>query len=235
MSDDATPAAGSETFAEFKDSFSYGSRNNLDAKFLVNLDEADASAFFEELIEQASEVADGTDDRARAMATFFMKWQMQGNLAPGRYEYDDAPFAELTKPLSDSKVALLTSSGHFVDGDDPEPFGVKNMTQAEAVDRVQEFLKEAPSLSFIPPGTAADQLRVRHGGYPIEGVQADHNVGLPTDHLEAWASNGTIGVYAGAYCFVGACSQGRLNKQTGPEWVELFQREHIDAAVLVPL
>ena len=159
MSDDATPAAGSETFAEFKDSFSYGSRNNLDAKFLVNLDEADASAFFEELIEQASEVADGTDDRARAMATFFMKWQMQGNLAPGRYEYDDAPFAELTKPLSDSKVALLTSSGHFVDGDDPEPFGVKNMTQAEAVDRVQEFLKEAPSLSFIPPGTAADQLR----------------------------------------------------------------------------
>ena len=74
MSDDATPAAGSETFAEFKDSFSYGSRNNLDAKFLVNLDEADASAFFEELIEQASEVADGTDDQARAMATFFMRW-----------------------------------------------------------------------------------------------------------------------------------------------------------------
>ena len=53
--------------------------------------------------------------------------------------------------------------------------------------------------------------------------------------VEVEASDGTIGVYAGAYCFVGACSQGRLNKQTGPEWVELFQREHIDAAVLVPL
>lgn len=235
MTDDATPEDAPETFEEFKNSFSYGSRTNLDAKFLAALDEADSSAFFEELIRRAVGVADGTDERARDMAVFFMEWQAKAYSAAGQYRYEDAPFTPLATPLSERKVALVTSSGHFLDGDDPEPFGVADMTQAEAVDRIQDFLKEAPSLSFIPPGTDDTQLRVRHGGYPIEGAQADHNVGLPIDHMEAWAADGTLGEYAGAYSFVGACSQVRLNKKTGPEWVEQFQHEGIEAAFLVPL
>ncbi|MEM9464595.1 MAG: glycine/sarcosine/betaine reductase selenoprotein B family protein [Actinomycetota bacterium] len=224
-----------ETFEAFKNSFSYSTRTNLDAKFLAALDEADAATFFEELIRHAVTVADGTDERAREMALFLKDWQVRAYDKPGQFSYDDAPFTPLSSPLSERKVALVTSSGHFLDGDDPEPFGVADMTQDEAVERIQDFLKEAPSLSSIPPGTTGDQLRVRHGGYPIEGAQLDHNVGLPIDHMEAWAADGALGEYAGAFSFVGACSQVRLTKKTGPEWVEQFRTDGIEAAFLVPL
>ncbi|MEM7322676.1 MAG: glycine/sarcosine/betaine reductase selenoprotein B family protein [Actinomycetota bacterium] len=238
MSSDQTTEPTSEpaeTFEEFRRSFSYGSRTDLDAKFLAALDDADAGRFFQELIREAVAVADGTDERARTMARFLHGWQQQAYSRPGQFSYDDAPFAPLSSPLSKRRVALLTSSGHFLDGDDPKPFGVENMTQAEAIERIQDFLREAPSLSHLPPGTTGEQLRVRHGGYPIEGAQADHNVGLPIDHFEAWGADGTLGEYAGAYSFVGACSQVRLNKQTGPEWVEQFLAERIEAVFLVPL
>ncbi|MEM9654696.1 MAG: glycine/sarcosine/betaine reductase selenoprotein B family protein [Actinomycetota bacterium] len=231
--DDAS--APPETFEEFKNSFSYSTRTNLDAKFLAALDEVDAARFFEELIQEAVTVSDGTDERARAIAGFLHRWQERAYSKPGQFAYDDAPFIPLTSPLSERRVALVTSSGHFVDGDDPQPFGVEDMTQAEAIDRIQDFLKDAPVLSHIPPGTTGDQLRVRHGGYPIEGAEADHNVGLPIDHLEAWADDGTVGEYLGAYSFVGACSQVRLTKRTGPEWVEQFVAKRVEAVFLVPL
>ena len=232
MSDNETEP---ETFEEFKNSFSYSTRTNLDAKFLASLDEADAASFFEELIRRAVTIADGTDERAREMAVFLKDWQVRAHDKPGQFRYDDAPFTPLSTPLSQRSVVLVTSSGHFLDGDDPRPFGVDDMTQDEAIERIHEFLKEAPSLSFLPPGTTGDQLRVRHGGYPIEGVQADHNVGLPLDHLEAWAADGTIGTYAGAHSFVGACSQLRLTTKSGPDWVEQFRADGIEAAFLVPL
>ena len=57
------------------------------------------------------------------------------------WQYPSAPFTKLNRPLAESRVALFTSSGHFVDGDDPEPFGVKGMTQVEAMARIDDFLK----------------------------------------------------------------------------------------------
>lgn len=56
--------------------------------------------------------------------------QVQAYSSEGEWRYDDGPFILLQKPLSASRLVLLTSSGHFVEGADPEPFGVKNMTQA---------------------------------------------------------------------------------------------------------
>ena len=38
-----------------------------------------------------------------------------------------------------------------------------------------------------------------------------------------------------AYSFVGATAQSRLLKQSGPEWVKLFQQKQVDAALLVPV
>ena len=75
MSDDPAPQ---ETFEAFKNSFSYSTRTNLDAKFLAALDESDAAAFFEELIKRAVTIADGSDERAREMASFLEGWQTVG-------------------------------------------------------------------------------------------------------------------------------------------------------------
>jgi hypothetical protein len=61
--------------------------------------------------------------------------------AESDWEYSDGPFATFRKPVADSRLALLTSSGRFVKGNDTEPFGVKNMTQKEATQRILEFLQ----------------------------------------------------------------------------------------------
>jgi hypothetical protein len=123
-----------------------------------------------------------------------------------------------------------------VAGHDPEPFGVKEMTQEEAITRIGDFLKAAPDLSPIPFDTPEDELRVRHAGYDIRGVQADPAVALPLVPLRELQQEGTIGSLTdAAYSFVGATAQTRLLTQNGPEWVEMLRQQDVDAALLVPV
>jgi hypothetical protein len=153
-----------------------------------------------------------------------------------RYRYPDAPFTAPRRPVSESTVGLLTSSGHFVDGDDPRPLGVDDMTQAEAEARIDDFLREAPVLSEIPFGVAPDEVVVRHGGYDVRGAARDHNVVLPLSPLASMRDIGEVGGLADhAYSFVGACAQTPLLKQTGPEWVERLTATGIDVLLLVPV
>lgn len=125
-----------------------------------------------------------------------MPTQARAYAGPSRWVYAEGPFAPLAKPLAAARVALLTSSWHFVDCDDSEPFGIKHMTQAEAAARIDGFLKEEPVLSVIPAATPEAQLRVRHGGYDNRSTQADPNVAFPLTHLRALAQEGVIGELA---------------------------------------
>jgi hypothetical protein len=77
---------------------------------------------------------------------------------------------------------------------------------------------------------------VRHGGYDISGAILDPNVAFPLALLRRLAATGRIGELASeAYSFVGACSQIRLLKRSGPKWVDHFQAQGIQAALLVPV
>jgi hypothetical protein len=223
-----------ETFTDFKNSFAYGTRSDLNFKFLKNLSDEDAASFFQGLLQDLSNTLD--DGNLQRLYKHVSALQARAYAGPGRWVYADGPFAPLAKPLAAARLALLTSSGHFVDCDDPEPFGIKHMTQAEAAARIDDFLKQEPVLSVIPADTPEAQLRVRHGGYDIRSAQADPNVAFPLTHLRALAQEGMIGELAPqAYSFVGACAQLPLLKQTGPKWVELLQAQAVDAAVLVPV
>jgi hypothetical protein len=82
------------------------------------------------------------------------QWQVKAYRGKFRWEYEDVPITRLSKPLSQARIDLLTTSGHFVEGDDPQPFGVTNMSQKEALMRISEFLKEEPPLSRIPIDTS---------------------------------------------------------------------------------
>ncbi len=222
-----------QSFSDFKKSFFYGDRSDLNFKFLPSLSDDEAGDFFQGLL---TLVADAADDGDTAKLTdYVIKWQTQGYNRAGSYAYDEGAFVPLQKPLAECNVALITSSGHFVDGDDPKPFGVENMSHAEAQARINEFLREEPTLSFIPADTPNEQLRIIHGGYPVRSAENDPNVALPIDHMRALASEGVIGSFAGAYSFVGACSQMRLLRQIGPQWVERLQSENVDVAILAPV
>lgn len=229
-----------ETTEDLRRSFFYGSRSNLNVKFLKDLDDAEFGDFLEELLAATSATTDDGD--ADRVVDVIYRWQVHaytghlGDPADFPHRHDDTPLATLVKPLSECRVALMTSSGHFVDGDDPEPLGVRDMTQSEAEARIGEFLREAPALSAIPIDTPPGRLRVRHGGYPTASVRDDHQVALPLGHLRALAEDGLIGEVAPtAYSFVGAAAQGRIRKDIGPSWARRLVDEHVDAVLLVPV
>ena len=237
---DATPATTPDTTDELRRSFFYGPRSNLDVKFLKDLDDGEFGDFLEELFVATSATIDDGD--AGRVNDVMFRWQVHaysghlGDPADFPHRHDDVPIASLRKPLSECRIALLTSSGHFVDGDDPEPLGVVDMTQQQAEARIGEFIREAPQLSAIPVTTPAANLRVRHGGYPVASVAADHQVVLPLGHLRTLADEGVIGELAAtAYSFVGAAAQGRIKKDVGPAWAQRLVDEGIDAALLVPI
>ncbi len=229
-----------ETIAELRTSFAYGSRSNLNFKFLRDLSDAEFGDMVEELFDAVAGAGDSND--ASDVVDVAYRWQVQGykhNLGDPnefRYAYDDVPFSKMTKPLADARILLFTSSGHFVEGHDPEPLGVKDMTQAEAEARIKESMKESPALSAIPIDTPADRLRVRHGGYPVQAVLADHQVVLPLEHLRNMVTDGSIGeLVEDAYSFVGAAPQGLMRGKVGKEWAEMARDLNADAVLLVPI
>ena len=223
-----------ETFEEFKNSFNYGSRSDLNFKFLKNVSDEQASSFFQQLLWKLGDALnDG--DFARVV-NHIVDSQASAYEGAGRFVYEDTPFTTLRAPLSQLRLGLMTSSGHFVDGDDPKPFGVENMSQQEAEARIDDFLKVEPQLSVIPINTPEERLRVRHGGYDVRGSMADPNVNFPISRLRELQKEGRIGELASdAYSFVGAAAQLRLLNHTGPEWVQMFQDKKIDALLLVPV
>ncbi len=224
-----------ETLEEFKASFSYGSRSDLAFKFLKRLTPEEAATFFQELLRRLGDtIDDGHADRLIQLAHEYQVKAYAGPQGERSPSYEEAPFTPLGRPLAGARLGLVTSSGHFVDGDDPKPFGVESMTQEEATARILDFLRAAPQLSVIPTTTATDRLRVRHGGYDIRGARKDPNVVFPLDRLRELEAAGRVTLSGNAYSFVGATAQTRLLNETGPEWVERFKQDQLEAVLLVP-
>ena len=229
-----TDTAG-ESLAAFLRSFSYGSRNDLSFKFLKHLPVDAAAELLRALLEELGDAYDTGDLAPLIRLAYEAQVDAYSREDTSRWTYDAGPFTPLQKTLSGSRLALITSSGHSVEGDDPEPFGVPHMTQAEAVARIGDFLREAPVLSVVPRDTDPGALRVRHGGYDIRSVQRDPNVAFPRDLLVAAEAAGRIGALAPEILsFPGATAQGRL-RQVLPGWVDRVRGADVDLALLVPV
>jgi D-proline reductase (dithiol) PrdB len=229
----ATDQAG-ETFEEFKNSFSYASRSDMNFKFLKSLSEQEAGEFFQDLMWKLGDASNDGD--LSPVVDHIYRWQIKAYTGKPGWEYAESPFTKLVKPLSEAKIGLLTTSGHFIEGDDPEPFGVENMDQETAQARISDFLKSEPVLSSIPVDIPRDKLRVRHGGYDIRAAQEDFNSVLPLDRLAELAQEGVIGgLIENAYSFVGACSQKILVKNFAPSWVDMLKAQGVDGMILVPV
>lgn len=232
-----TPAAA-ESFAEFKDSFSYGSRTDLTFKFLKKLSEADAAECIAELFRLVGASLD--DDEIGPVHQLVYEWQVRAYAPdpaiPPTWAYDDAPFTPLPKELRDSRVTLFTSTGHFVEGDDPNPMGIAGLTQEASLGLIDEFQRVTPELSALERDFAAASLRVRHPGYDIRGVERDPNVGFPRDRMVTAEAEGRIGELAPRlFSFTGVTSQKRLIDHAIPGWIDELRDDAIDAVLLVPI
>lgn len=225
-----------ESFEEFKNSFSYGSRSDLSFKFLKALPPEEAAELIGLILEEVGNLYD--DPTPDSLIDLVYEWQVKAyQPRPGakrHYVYDDRPFHRLPGPLSDLIVGLVTSSGHYLAGDHP-PQDPEDMTQEQAISRIDEFLRRPPHLSEIPVDSSSKELRVRHPGYDIRSARHDSEVTLPLSTLRDAERDGRIGrLAATAYSFVGACSQGRLRKELDG-WVERWKSAGVEALFLVPV
>jgi hypothetical protein len=238
MSDDDSSVEVGETFEQFRLSFSYGSRNNLNFKFMKTMSDHDAAAFVAAVLRQLSDAYD-TGDIApmmeTAIATQIAAYAPKPGGPPPMFEYDSGPFAPANLPLNEARMGLLTTSGHYLEHEDPAPEGLEGMTQSEAMARIGESLKETPTLSAIPSDATASSTVVRHGGYDIGSAQIDRNVTFPIDRMNEMDQAGAFGSLASTYfSFPGATSQGRLKRELDG-WVERIAEEKIDYMLLVPV
>ena len=223
-----------ETFEEFKNSFSYGSRTDMNFKFLKSLSIEESGGFFRELLWKIGDASN--DGNLDPVVEHFYNWQVKAYTGKPIWEYDESPFSPLGKPLSESSIGLLTTSGHYVEGEDPEPFGVKGMDQGTAQARISDFIKSEPVLSMIPTDSARENLLVRHGGYDIRAAEQDFNTVLPMDRLVELEQDGFIGsVLGNTYSFVGACSQIPLRNDVAPRWAEMLKAQGVDGMILIPV
>ncbi len=138
-------------------------------------------------------------------------------------EHDDTPWAPMRKPLSESRVALVTSAGLHLRGD--QPF----ITDTQGGDS---------SYRVIPRGTAAADIIQSHVsiGFDHTSIYRDINVTYPIDRLEELREQGVIGSLAdNNYSFMGALRDGsRVANETGPEVARQMLDEGVEVAFLTP-
>lgn len=232
--DTSSAQVSSESFDAFRNSFSYGSRSDLFFKWLKTGSEQLADEFLQKLMRLTGELIDDGDTQPIIKA--IVRAQSEAYAGAGHFEYDTRPFAVLDQPVSKSRIALLTTTGHFAEGDDPRPFGMENLTQDQVVKMTGEFGRADPTLSEIPITTSRERTRVRHGGYDIRAAEADRNTSLPIDRMLELADEGVIGEFVSpAYSFVGLTSQLRLRREIAPAWAAKAKAAGAQGVVLVPV
>lgn len=165
-----------EALEDFKASFAYGSRTDLNFKFLKSLIDAEAAEFLRRALELLSDAADVGE--VTALVEHWYRAQIEAyEPAPDaepRFKYDDAPWASLGKPLAEARIAIVTAGGVYVGGDDP--MGADGPTQAEVTTQIGESLRGEPLLSTIPRDTPSDRLCVRHPGYDVRAARLQRSV-----------------------------------------------------------
>ena len=226
-----------ETFKEYVDSFAYGTRTDLLFKFLKNMPEEAAEEFVQSLLRALGETADDGDPQR--MLDLLYEAQLAAYSPPDeqpRWVYEDAPFAPMARPLAESRVGLLTSTGHFIKGHPNLPPELAGVTHEQSLKMSGEFGRAMPVLTAIPTDTPQDQLDIIHPGYDSRATRLDRNVSFPVDRMKEAEAEGVIGEFASpAYSFIGLTSQIRLTKEVLPGWVEQARTDSWDAAVLVPV
>lgn len=129
------------------------------------------------------------------------------------------PLAQLSKPLSECRLALIASGGVYRRG------------------QVAFTSRDDTSYRRIPIDIDADELRVTHFAYDLTDARRDSNVVLPLRPLKRLVAHGVLGSLATyALTFMGGIySQRRLRDELLPNLVDEVRDLEADIALLVPV
>ena len=134
------------------------------------------------------------------------------------------PGAHLKKPLSEARVAVVTTAAFF--RPDQPPFN----TSIRGGDY---------SYRIIPIDTDLSTLNIAHksDAFDIRGITSDKNLALPLDRLRSLAEDGRIrSVAPRHFSFMGSiAAPGRLIANTAPEIARMLLEDTVDAVLLTPV
>jgi len=128
------------------------------------------------------------------------------------------PWTPLARPLADCRVALASSGGVYVEGQQPFHF------------------KDDASMRIVAADTPVSDLRVAHFGYPTSDAEKDPNCVFPLDRLRELEREGTIGELSPrAFTFMGGIySHRRVFEDLVPAILDKLKEDDVDLFYIVP-
>lgn len=157
------------------------------------------------------------------LSEFPLKWRLFLRTYAWRTN-DPVPWVPLARPLSESRVAIVSSAGFVLSGQE----------------RFDDSLKGGDP-SFREIGSDADvrQFEESHRSklFDHDGMRRDPNLAFPIDRMRELATAGVIGSLNHRHFSVmgSITAPGRMMKQSAPEIARRLREDAVDAALLVPV
>jgi len=145
------------------------------------------------------------------------------------YDYahnEDIPFTPLSKPLCESRVALVTTASFVLLDETGEPLEEAKMTGTNALE-----------VFTVPSDWPASRIRSTsedHDRYQTE--MADIEAFFPTTHLQEYLEAGVFGsLSANFYRALPNYSHRKSTDVDGPEILRQCLADNVDVALLTPV
>ena len=184
-------------------------------KYLVRQPEEDVTRFMNELFNLAALAKE--EDNWQPVEQFLNRWE---EILTARLElpmaFDTTPWAPFTKPLAESRIAVLTTGG--IHTCDQAPFNVDGDW----------------SYREIPLDTPLEEFRVAHTHYDTNGVAEDVDAVFAIHRLQELVKEGIVGEAHGpTYSFMGYIHDvAGLIEVSAPEVAQRLKDEEVDGAVI---
>ena len=134
--------------------------------------------------------------------------------------YSHTPNTPLIKPLPDCNIALITTAGFYINGQ--QPYGNGDCSYRE-----------------IPNTIQTHELKIGHKSvaYDKTDTKTDANLVFPLDRFRELESEGKIGsLNHRHFSFMGSISKPkRLITETAPEVAQMLRSDGVDVAFITPV
>jgi len=138
-------------------------------------------------------------------------------------------WAPLAPRLAQARIALLTSAGLYLEGDQ-EPFDSERERR--------EPTWGDPTHRVLPASVAGRGLGMSHLHVNPDDVLADPEIALPLEGLSALVAEGRVGAVAPSHYSVMGYQEAGLagwREQTAPAIISALRDEAVDGMVLAPV
>lgn len=140
----------------------------------------------------------------------------------------DIPWSPLAKPLTEARIALVTTAG----------INVRGVESAFDYEREQKNPGWGdPTYRILPRDLRQDQVQSGHLHINNDDINADFNVALPISRMLELEAEGVIGSLATSnYSFMGyQPDTTEWRERYAPEVVRRMKDERVDGVILTPV